>query len=85
MVRWYELTNALLWGTVNSSSCWAEIDDCKIREKARKIDGPHHGAGERWWWCEQVVSAAGFRAGFKYRSKRTDSGTGCHIREKGQM
>lgn len=45
MVRWYELTNALLWGTVNSSSCWAEIDDCKIREKARKIDGPHHGAG----------------------------------------
>lgn len=47
MVRWRELTNALLRGMVNSSSCWAEIDDWKVREKARKTDGPRHGAGER--------------------------------------
>lgn len=76
---WSGGANALLWGMVNSSSCWAEIDGWKVREKARKIDGPHHHAGERWWWFEQVVRVAGFRAGFKYGSKKTDSWAGCHI------
>lgn len=41
-VGWSGGAHALLWGTVNSSSCWAEIDGWKVREKARKIDGPHH-------------------------------------------